>query len=41
VPRVDVHGNFSGGEALAALTGHVLALDAVTGVYTLNPAVRI
>lgn len=41
VPRLALHGNFSGGDAIAALEGHVLAQDAVTGVYTLNPAVRI
>jgi Raf kinase inhibitor-like YbhB/YbcL family protein len=40
-PRLAVHGTFSGGDVVAALKGHVLALDAVTGVYTLNPAVRI
>jgi Raf kinase inhibitor-like YbhB/YbcL family protein len=41
VPRLALHGNFSGGDAVAALEGHVMAQDAVTGVYTLNPAVRI
>lgn len=41
VPQLDVHGNFGGADALAALTGHILAQDSVTGVYTLNPAVRI
>jgi Raf kinase inhibitor-like YbhB/YbcL family protein len=41
VPRLAVHGNFKGGEAMTALTGHVLAQDSVTGVYTLNPAVQI
>ena len=41
VPRLALHGNFKGGEAVAALRGHVLAQDSVTGVYTLNPAVRI
>jgi Raf kinase inhibitor-like YbhB/YbcL family protein len=41
VPRLAVQGNFSGAEAVAAMKGHILAQDAVTGVYTLNPAVKI
>lgn len=41
VPRLALHGNFKAGEAVAALRGHVLAQDFVTGVYSLNPAVRI
>jgi Raf kinase inhibitor-like YbhB/YbcL family protein len=41
LPQLAVHGIFSGGEVVAALAGHVLAQDSVTGVYTLNPAVRI
>jgi Raf kinase inhibitor-like YbhB/YbcL family protein len=41
VPHLDVHGNFGGADVLAALAGHVLAQDSVTGLYTLNPAVRV
>jgi Raf kinase inhibitor-like YbhB/YbcL family protein len=41
VPRLALHGNFTGGDAVAALAGHILAQDAVTGIYTLNPAVRL
>ena len=41
VPRLDVIGNFTGAEARVAMRGHVLAEAAVTGRYTLNPAVRL
>jgi Raf kinase inhibitor-like YbhB/YbcL family protein len=41
VPRLAAQGNFSGAEAVAAFKGHILAQDAVTGVYTLNPTVHI
>jgi Raf kinase inhibitor-like YbhB/YbcL family protein len=41
VPRLDVQGNFTGAEAVAAMQGHILARAAQTGVYALNPAVAI
>ena len=41
VPRLDVAGVFSGAGVRAAMAGHVLAQAAVTGCYTLNPAVRL
>ena len=41
VPRLAVAGVFGGADARKAMTGHVLAQTAVTGLYTLNPAVRI
>lgn len=41
VARLDVHGAFTGHEARAAITGHVLAEASITGRYTLNPAVRL
>lgn len=41
VARLPIDGRFSGADVRAALTGHVLAEAAITGVYTLNPAVAI
>jgi len=41
VRRLDLQGTFGGADARAALAGHVLAQTAITGKYTLNPAVRI
>jgi phosphatidylethanolamine-binding protein (PEBP) family uncharacterized protein len=41
VAQLDVHGTFGGSDVLAAITGHILAQESVTGVYTLNPAVRL
>ena len=41
VPRLAVTGNFTGADALVALAGRVLAQASLTGVYTLNPAVKI
>ncbi|HXX85728.1 MAG TPA: YbhB/YbcL family Raf kinase inhibitor-like protein [Casimicrobiaceae bacterium] len=41
VPRLAVQGNFTGAEAVAAMKGRVLAKASITGVYTLNPAVRV
>jgi len=41
VPRLAVQGNFTGAEAVAAMKGSVLAKAAISGVYTLNPAVRV
>jgi len=40
VPRLDLHGNFAGGDALSAMKGHVLAQAALTGTYSLNPALK-
>jgi len=41
VPRLAVDGAFSGADARRAMEGHVLAQAAVTGRYTLNPAVPL
>jgi len=41
VARLAVEGAFTGPQARAALDGHVLAQAAITGRYTLNPAVKI
>ena len=41
VARLPVEGKFNGVQARAALKAHVLAEAAFTGMYTLNPAVRI
>ena len=41
VPRVAVDGRFGGGDARAAMRGHVLAEAKVTGRYSLNPAVGV
>jgi Raf kinase inhibitor-like YbhB/YbcL family protein len=41
VARVDVSGNFTGVEVTKAIKGHVLGEARLTGVYTLNPAVRL
>jgi Raf kinase inhibitor-like YbhB/YbcL family protein len=41
VARLSVEGQFSGAGVRAALKGHVLAEAAITGLYTLNPQVRI
>ena len=38
--RCPVDGNFTGQEVLAAIEGHVLASASLTGLYTLNPALR-
>lgn len=37
VPKLDVHGNFNGNDALRAMQGHILAQASLTGIYTLNP----
>jgi Raf kinase inhibitor-like YbhB/YbcL family protein len=37
VPRVDVDGDFTGGQVREAVEGHVLAEASVMGTYTLNP----
>ncbi len=39
--RCPVEGEFSAPRALAAIKGHVLAEASLTGVYTLNPEVKI
>jgi phosphatidylethanolamine-binding protein (PEBP) family uncharacterized protein len=39
--RCPVEAAFSGAEVEAAIAGHVLAESRVTGVYSLNPAVRV
>jgi Raf kinase inhibitor-like YbhB/YbcL family protein len=41
VPRLAVIGNFTGPDALIALAGRVLAQASLTGVYTLNSALKI
>jgi Raf kinase inhibitor-like YbhB/YbcL family protein len=41
VARLDVAGTFGGADVRKAMAGHVLAQAAVTGLYTLNPSVRI
>ena len=41
VPSLEVPARFTGQDALAAMQGHVLAQAAVTGRYSLNPAVRL
>ncbi|MCC7485012.1 MAG: YbhB/YbcL family Raf kinase inhibitor-like protein [Burkholderiales bacterium] len=41
VTRCGVSGRFTGPEVLAAIRGHVLGQAALTGVYALNPRVRI
>ena len=41
VPRLAVTGNFTGADALVALAGRVLAQASLTGVYTLNQALKI
>ena len=38
VPRCAVEGRFGGADARKAIAGHVLAQAAITGIYTLNPA---
>ena len=41
IGRVALEGRFDGHQARKAIEGHVLAQAAITGRYTLNPAVRI
>jgi phosphatidylethanolamine-binding protein (PEBP) family uncharacterized protein len=40
-PKCAVQGNFKGADVLSAIQGHVLAQATLTGVYSLNPSVRI
>jgi len=41
VPRIAVAGIFTGAAVRVAIAGHVLGQAAVTGRYTLNPAVTL
>ena len=41
VARCSVAGAFRGPEVLAAIKGHVIAQAAITGLYTLNPSLKI
>lgn len=41
VPRCSVAGAFKGPEVLAAIKGHTIAQAALTGLYTLNPSLKI
>jgi Raf kinase inhibitor-like YbhB/YbcL family protein len=41
VARLPVEGRFDGHAARKAIQGHVLAQAAITGRYTLNPAVKV
>ena len=41
VPTLAVSGHFTGGQARAAMKGHILAEASVTGRYTLNPNVKL
>ncbi|TMH32603.1 MAG: YbhB/YbcL family Raf kinase inhibitor-like protein [Betaproteobacteria bacterium] len=41
VARLAVQGNFTDAEAAAATKGHVLGQASITGIYTLNPAVKV
>ncbi len=41
VDRCSVSGTFKGGDVRTAIQGHVLAEAKITGLYSLNPAVRI
>lgn len=38
VAKLDLNGKFTGGEALAAMQGHILGQASITGTYTLNAA---
>ena len=41
VAKLAVSGNFTGPDARAAMSGHVLGQATLTGVYVLNPAVKL
>lgn len=41
IPRCPVEGKFTGQQVREAIKGHVLAEAGITGVYTLNPAVKL
>ncbi|MEO6919200.1 MAG: YbhB/YbcL family Raf kinase inhibitor-like protein [Collimonas sp.] len=38
IPRLAVTGKFTGAQVQAAMHGHILAEEAIVGLYTLNPA---
>lgn len=40
VPNLNLSGNFTGPDALAAMKGHILAQGEAIGTYTQNPAVK-
>ena len=41
IARLPVKGSFGGNDVRKAVQGHVLAQAAITGRYSLNPAVKI
>lgn len=41
VEQLPLEGKFTGQQARAAMQGHVLAQASITGIYTLNPAVKL
>jgi Raf kinase inhibitor-like YbhB/YbcL family protein len=41
VARLPLDSVFKGPDARKAMAGHILAQAALTGVYTLNPAIRL
>ncbi|MDP1651412.1 MAG: YbhB/YbcL family Raf kinase inhibitor-like protein [Rhodocyclaceae bacterium] len=41
VERLPLEGKFTGQQVRAAMQGHILAQASLTGVYTLNPAVKL
>lgn len=41
VATCSVSGKFNGGDVRAAIQGHVLEETKITGLYSLNPAVKI
>ena len=41
IPRCPVEGKFTGQQVREAIKGHVLAEAGITGVYTLNPTVKL
>jgi phosphatidylethanolamine-binding protein (PEBP) family uncharacterized protein len=41
IARCPVEGKFTGQQVRAAIQGHILAEAGITGVYTLNPGVKL
>jgi hypothetical protein len=41
VDKLAVSGRFNGGDVRSAMAGHVLAEASITGLYTLNPTVKL
>ncbi len=41
IARCPVAGAFKGPEVLEAMKGHIIAQAAITGIYTLNPNLKI